>query len=263
MTAKGPLITLCYHDVIDGDDTSASGFPGPDAATYKIQEREFRRHAAAISKTLNANADSSGPKPKYRVEVTFDDGGASACRTADILEYYGLRGVFFIPTDYIGRRAFVTPQDIVTLRSRGHSIGSHSCSHRGRMSSMAFAALFREWSDSIARLSDILGEAVAVASVPSGYYARHVGEAAAAAGLTTLFTLEPTLKAEKVASCLVVGRYMMRQRTTAEYVAAICSGALLPRLRQQVLWNAKKALKAVPAYSRVRRFYFANMPSPR
>jgi len=33
-------------------------------------------------------------------------------------------------------------------------------------------------------------------------------------------------------------------------------GAQAPRLKQQVVWNAKKALKAAPFYTEFRKMYF-------
>jgi peptidoglycan/xylan/chitin deacetylase (PgdA/CDA1 family) len=190
------------------------------------------------------------------VRVTFDDGGASSCRIADILEHHGLRGSFFIPSDYIGHPAFVNAAQIRDLRHRGHTIGSHSCSHRGRMSSCPAERLVHEWHTSVAILSDLLGEPVNTASVPSGYYSRRVAETAASAGVTLLFTLEPTSKTAAVEGCTVAGRYTMRSWTPADYAALIASGAYLPRLREQISWNAKKALKVTPFYTQARKLYF-------
>ena len=60
------------------------------------------------------------------------------------------------------------------------------------MAALTRAELDREWRQSIARLSAVLGDPVKVASVPGGYYSREVGESAAAAGIEALFTSEPT-----------------------------------------------------------------------
>jgi peptidoglycan/xylan/chitin deacetylase (PgdA/CDA1 family) len=242
-------INLCYHDLIIGDDPNASGFPTLSAATYKLDPVLFDEHIQAISRAGTGAAGGG-------VRLTFDDGGASSCRIADILEKHGVLGHFFIPTDYIGKAAFVNARQVLDLRRRGHIIGSHSCSHRGRMSSKTVDALMSEWSGSVAVLSDLLSERVTSASVPSGYYSERVAETAAAAGLELLFTLEPTTSVKMVRGCLVAGRYTMRKWHSADYAAAIASGAQAPRLRQQVVWNAKKALKAAPLYAEFRKIYF-------
>ena len=114
----------------------------------------------------------------------------------------------------------------------------------------------QEWARSLATLSSLLGERVTVASVPSGYYSRRVGETAASAGIRLLFTLEPTVETEIIDGCVVAGRFTIRRQTSTKYASAIASGALLPRLQQRISWKAKKALKATPIYTFVRNLYF-------
>ena len=114
----------------------------------------------------------------------------------------------------------------------------------------------QEWARSLATLSNLIGERVTGASVPSGYYSRRVAETAALAGIRLLFTLEPTIKTEIVDGCVVAGRFVIRKRTSAEDASAIASGALLLRLQQQISWKAKKTLKATPIYKCVRNLYF-------
>ena len=38
------VITLLYHDVIDGDDPDVSGFTGANPAEYKLSVDEFDSH---------------------------------------------------------------------------------------------------------------------------------------------------------------------------------------------------------------------------
>src|SRR5439155_279734 len=137
-----------------------------------------------------------GPPP---VLLTFDDGGASAygC-VADLLEGAGWRGHFFITTDYLGTPGFVGGAQIRELAGRGHVIGTHSCSHPTRMARCSWDRLIGEWSRSAQALAEVLGEPVRVGSVPGGAFARRVAAAAAAAGLTALFTSEPTVRCRVV-----------------------------------------------------------------
>ena len=131
-------------------------------------------------------------------------------------------------------------------------MGSHSCSHPERMSHCSRQQLRREWSDSIAVLSDILGRRVDVASVPGGYYGRNVAEAAAEAGITTLFTSEPQTTAHAVDGCTVMGRYTIQQGVRAATAAAIASGKTLPRCRQLAYWRAKTLAKTAGGTSWLR-----------
>lgn len=253
-------LALEYHDVVVGADWNASGFPGPGPATYKLERRAFERHVAAVSAVARRRGtvadlvqDGDGPPP---VLLTFDDGGASAHRyIADLLEQAGWRGHFLITTDYLDTPGFVTGAQVRELAARGHIIGTHSCSHPLRMSSCSRDRLIDEWSRSAAVLSDVLGQPVRVASVPGGAFSRSVAAAAAAAGITALFSSEPTVRCRRLEGCLVIGRFSMRRGTPARAAAAVAAGRILPRLRQWCFWNCKKAAKALggDAYLALRR----------
>ena len=114
--------------------------------------------------------------------------------------------------------------------------------------------LIAEWKESTERLAAIMGRPVTVASVPGGYYSRRVAEAAAGARIETLFTSEPTATVRTINGCRVLGRYVILQGMGPEWAAGFAAGKIAPRLRQALLWNMKRAAKALggEAYLRVR-----------
>jgi len=225
-----------YHDVVRNGDEGASGFPGRGAALYKLDRQDFARHLQAIH-------DAVGQR---EVCLTFDDGGASAHNTvAEMLERYGWHGYFLVTTDWIGRSGFLNQEQIRDLDRRGHIIGSHSCSHPTRMARVSWDQMLREWNESTARLAEIVGHRVDIASVPGGYYSRKVALAAAQAGIQTLFTSEPTARVQLVEGCRVVGRYVVQRGMGPEWSAGFAAGGIVPRLRQSALWNAKQVAKAL------------------
>ena len=239
-------LSIMYHDVVERGDSSASGFPGGGPAIYKLDREEFARHLEAIR---------AARRPNREVLLTFDDGGVSAyAPVAGMLEQYGWRGHFFVTTDWIGRPGFLNAEQIRELDGRGHVIGSHSCSHPERMAREPWERLLAEWKQSTERLAAIVGHPVKVASVPGGFYSRRVAEAAAEAGIETLFTSEPTARARTVSGCQVLGRYTVQRGMGPEWPAGFAAGKLGPRLRQALLWKAKGLAKAVggPLYPRVR-----------
>src|SRR4029077_7291039 len=83
---KGPAmrsVCLIFHDVIDGDDWSSSGFTGPGTAKYKLSRPEFEAHLAAYARvrdTPSSTADelANTSDETLRFLLTFDDGGESA-----------------------------------------------------------------------------------------------------------------------------------------------------------------------------------------
>lgn len=278
MPATMKVISLMYHDIVEPGGEDASGFPGRDAALYKIERALFGRHldalgevaAGAVTTVFDlAGGSTATPQPQPRtptkatsvptstssptstspptatpVLITFDDGGASACAAAAMLEKIGWRGHFFITAGRVGSPGFLARGEVHDLHARGHVVGSHSYSHPVRMARCARAELLDEWARSVALLSEITGERVRTASVPGGYYSDEVARTAAEAGLEFLFTSEPTARVRRVGSCAVLGRYSLQRGATAETVAAIAAGRVAPRLRQVVLWNAKKLAKA-------------------
>src|SRR4051794_336261 len=120
---------LMYHDVVSAGDEDSSGFPGRDAALYKVTPDTFVAHLDAIDGIAPRTTGSADPghaarpahparraHPAHSVPViTFDDGGTSAMAAAERLEERGRIGHFFVTTNYIGTRGFLTDAQIREL----------------------------------------------------------------------------------------------------------------------------------------------------
>jgi peptidoglycan/xylan/chitin deacetylase (PgdA/CDA1 family) len=232
-----------YHDVVENGDFASSGFPGEGANVYKLRREDFERHLDAIRTPITTVRELRDTPP---VMLTFDDGGASFQHPiADLLERRGWFGHFFITTDRIGTPGFLTADALRDLHRRGHIVGSHSHSHPTRMAALTRGELDREWRESVARLSTILGDQVRTASVPGGYYSRDVAASAAAAGIQALFNSEPTAATHKVDGCLVLGRYVVQRGMDPEWSAGFAAGNPRHCLRQAGLWKAKRIAKSL------------------
>lgn len=239
---------LLYHDVVPAGRYDVSGFRSPDADIYKLSVEEFQEHLAAIGENVPAPFVDAGrllaPSRDHPTLITFDDGGVSGTLyIADMLEARGWVGHFFITTDRIGTIGFMDERALRDLRGRGHVVGSHSMSHPARMSACTPEQLRVEWTGSVRRLSDVLGERVETASVPGGYYSRAVAAAGSRAGLRVLFNSEPVTRVREVDGCLVVGRFGVQQGVPASWAAAVVRGDRLPRAARFLHWNGKKVLK--------------------
>jgi peptidoglycan/xylan/chitin deacetylase (PgdA/CDA1 family) len=258
--ASKRAVSLLYHDVVRDGDYAASGFSTPGADRYKLQIDEFEKHLAALARAVPRGFGVihdllDGIPMPYPLFLTFDDGGSSAHTSiADLLEKHGWRGHFLVTTDYIGKRGFLTKEQIRDLRQRGHMIGTHSASHPHWMSRCSWKQLVDEWATSVRILSDLLGEQVIVASVPGGHYSKQVARAASHSGIKVLFNSEPTTRSHQVDGCLVLGRYTIIRGMSPALAARIACGSHASRLRQFVFWNTKKTLKLLwgEAYLRVR-----------
>jgi peptidoglycan/xylan/chitin deacetylase (PgdA/CDA1 family) len=259
------MIALMYHDVLADGREDASGFPGPDARSYKITARQFRSHLDAILAALSSLPAPPGLPAPPALVFTFDDGGASARIAADELESHGLRGCFFITGSRIGSPAFVDLAAIRDLDRRGHVVGSHSWSHPLRIGHCSRRQLAEEWTRSRDVLAEAVGHPIGCASVPGGDFAPAVAEAAAHAGLTNLFTSEPTSSSRHAYGLTVHGRYTIRSWTRAATAAALARGGWLPRGGQALVWNVKKLGKRLGGeqYLRCRRLILGDEPGVR
>jgi peptidoglycan/xylan/chitin deacetylase (PgdA/CDA1 family) len=254
---------LLFHDVVPSGHFELSGFQSPDANIYKIDCAVFERHLATISEQATESPGlvldqrfSAG----RRLLITFDDGGVSAATViADMLASRRWLGHFLVTTDFIGSPGFVHAAQIRELHSRGHVIGSHSSSHPLRMAACSPAQLDSEWRESVARLQDILGCPVEVASIPGGYYGTNVATAAAAAGIRHLFTSEPVTSVHSVDGCRIYGRFSVHRGVQPNWVGSVVRDDVWPRAQSFIYWNAKKFLKKTGgvAWIEGRRRFFA------
>jgi len=256
------IVSLLFHDVIQSQKSESSGFSGPAARRYKLEKAAFLLQLAELHKAVPyqpiTDPDSVGPtQPRDPFMLTFDDGGISAhTHVSSALDQYGWKAHFFVVTDWIGRPGFLNAGQIRDLRKRGHTIGTHSRSHPEKLWSMKPSEIHDEWAQSIARLSDILGEPVVSASVPGGYYSKTVAEMAAIAGVEVLFTSEPVRFSWKVRNCMVIGRYLVHSGLDPRAGVALVRRQRLPALKAYLSWNTRKIVKTVCGnlYSRARFF---------
>lgn len=257
------VTALLYHDVVDSQDFDRSGFSGKNAAEYKLTLNEFKGHISAIKRSLKSPVVTQIDRETSRIPpvlFTFDDGGLSAYDIiAPMLEANGWRGLFFIPTDYIGSDAFLDREQIKELHDRGHVIGSHSCSHPLKITDCTPERLLKEWGESLKVLSEIIGQPVTVASIPGGFYSHAVAAAASKQGVRYLFTSEPLQKIGYIDGCAIIGRFSVKRGDSVHVPSAFVANDPLRIFWQYAYWNIKKLAKAIsgPVYPWVRSFYLS------
>jgi peptidoglycan/xylan/chitin deacetylase (PgdA/CDA1 family) len=217
------LASFGYHDVTDAP--SSSGFQRSGALPYKLSRRMFEAHldafrAGGLRPVLVGDIDLAASGGHHGL-LTFDDGGRSALETGEALAARGWGGHFFVTTQHIGERHFVSAGDIRTLRRLGHVIGSHSHTHPTPFHALTTARMLEEWRVSCDRIAQLLGEPCTMASVPGGDISDVVPGAAAAAGLTHLFTSEPWRTPRQVGGCWILGRYIVKAGTSPSRIGAL------------------------------------------
>jgi peptidoglycan/xylan/chitin deacetylase (PgdA/CDA1 family) len=259
-------IALLYHDITAPGHDDASGFAGPGAARYKLTPAQFAAHLDRLAESTRQRPTTLTQRAALPTDdwlLTFDDGGVSSLDIADALEARGWRGWFFMTTDRIGTPGFLTKSQLQDLHRRGHTVGTHSCSHPARMSYCSPTQLLDEWRRSRFVLEDVLAAPVRCGSVPGGFYSPAVATAAAEAELMLLFTSEPVSRMNEVAGCTVCGRYAIYRGTSAASAARLLSSPW-PRWRQSALWTAKKLAKSLGGewYLRLREQFWRRAYAP-
>lgn len=242
MQRVAAVASFGYHEVTD--DPTSSGFQRAAALPYKLTRLMFARQLAEIA---------ASPYPPVRVDeidlalperhvmLTFDDGGASARQSGEALARRGWKGHFFIITDRVGQRAFLSAADIRALRADGHLIGSHTHTHPSFLRELSDGRLFEEWRESVDRLAQLLGEPCVAGSVPGGDMSARVLRTAAAAGVRYLFTSQPTLTPQRVGDCWVLGRFVPKVGTSARRIGELAR--LRSWGRALLLWQLKLGIR--------------------
>lgn len=199
-------IALLYHEVVD--HPSESGFQSRSNLAYMHKISVFERHVEIVKNYLSQNQN--------RVIFTFDDGGISNLRAAEILEMNELKGRFFIPTKKIGTPGFLAKKDVLELFERGHEIGSHSHTHPMIFRSLSATEMREEWGHSKMILEDILEREINSCSVPGGDADEMTYQTAEEAGFRLIFDSEPIPDIRKFNAAEIMGRFSIKADTSEE-----------------------------------------------
>ena len=233
---------MMYHDIVTRDDKSG-GFQNESAFQYKVEEAAFEEQVKALQ--------------GKDVVFTFDDGGVSFLTiVAPTLEKYGMRGVFFISTNYLGTPGFLTAEQVNELEERGHVIGSHSHSHPNNIASLPADAMYEEWCVSCNVLKSIVGHEILYASIPNGYGSKKLNASAQKAGITELYTSVPTTQLSTRSGQTLYGRYVVHRDMTVEDVVKIVSNRNYRRQMYMRWWMLEQIKKVLgSSYDKVKAVF--------
>ena len=133
-TATTSVPILVYHIVRPSYPTDSKAVRAL-AQTPEVFDAQMKYlsvagyHVIAFSDLERHFADGA-PLPPRSVIISFDDGWSDQFTYAfPILKKYHYTATFFVFTNPIGRRGFMTWDDLRTMRDAGMTIGSHSLSH--------------------------------------------------------------------------------------------------------------------------------------
>ena len=241
---------LMYHELHAPGRELCESDPG--YVRYVVTADEFRDHLAMLQANdwtgLNVTESlglisGNNEQAKRGVCLTFDDGCATDLLVAaPLLQEKGFNATFYITVDHLGRRGYLTEQQLRELSEGGFEIGSHSMTHR-YLDDLGQDDLEREIVESKKRLEQITGRGVAHFSCPGGRVNSDVVRIAREAGYDSVATSRVGTNRDS-ADRFSLSRVAMKRGITAARLERLCrgEGLFFSQAQNVVLAGAKRVL---------------------
>ena len=181
------ITILTYHNIRPANSS-------PSGDHYTVSLDLLRSHLETLR-----HSSMVGPEPEKLRQpsrlgsasffLTFDDGDAlHATLTAPLLESWGLRGIFFVPTQRFDRIGYLSAKDAQKMAAAGHLFGLHGHRHR-RLDLLSESELAEDFSQSLEIFLRIVGSKPWFFAPVGGYGSSRVDRAAADHGVEVIRTM--------------------------------------------------------------------------
>ena len=250
--SAGGTVCLMYHEIqLPGRNLCDSD---PGYVKYAVSLTSFREQMQFLkdSGTPGINISQLLSSPGNGVALTFDDGCETDLITATpLLKELGFSATFYITVGFLGKRGFMSKQQVRGLVQSGMEIGCHSLSHP-YLTDLDEAGLRREIADAKKQLEDISGISIHHYSCPGGRWDERVVDIARQAGYESIATSEIGLNTSKT-NRYSLARIAVTEEVTLTQFRRLCSGSGLwsKGLKSGGLKIAKRMM-GNSAYNRVR-----------
>jgi len=207
---------------------------------YDVSSRRFEEHLGYFLGLAGKSGNFESPL------ITFDDGHRSQIENAlPLLGTARSKAIFFVVPGLAGKsNAAMGWAQIKSLMREGHSVQSHSWSHRA-LTLCSDEELEHELRHSREELECRLGERVTSISVPGGRWDRRVTRFCAVAGYETLFHSDPWSRVRRLDGVTVRGRLMVTNRMTGRTIAEYSRNKYLARLIRRADRKLKEAIRTM------------------
>ena len=244
------LPILMYHSI--GAD-NATEVPDGWSRFHTVPYSSFcsqldlmvRRGLHSISPAnLNRAGEIENP-----IAITFDDGHLSDVIAAETLKSRGLQAIFFVTWANIGRRHYLSANDVNTLDRLGFKLGSHGMTHVN-LTDQSPDDMRRQLADSKSRLEDLIGKAVSDVAVPYGRYNDQLIETAMALGYRRIMTSD--FACANLGSSTVLPRMGITSETSLQDFDQMLTARPFDLARQRIRLGINRRLKNI--FSRAEAF---------
>lgn len=167
-----------------------------------------------------------GPSPSGNrsVALTFDDGIANFYTQAlPILKCLQFPATVFVVTDWVGRRGYLTIEQMKELLDNRIMIGSHGCTHR-YLPALPIKEIEAEVHRSKEALEQKLGHPIPFFCYPYGGFSKEIVEIVRKAGYLAALTTNRGFKDQSPQNHYAIWRIRMSPKTGAIQLWAKCSG---------------------------------------
>lgn len=172
-TVRVPILT--YHSIrpyYPGETTFVKEFDvQPSIFEKQLDYLNEQGYVGISFRDLIDHLNTGKPLPKKPVILSFDDGWENQYEYATpILKRKGFTATFFIFTNAIGHKKYMTWDQVIALDAAKMTIGSHTKSHPYLSKMTDRAALWREIAESKAIIESHLHKPTYVFAYPFGLY---------------------------------------------------------------------------------------------
>jgi peptidoglycan/xylan/chitin deacetylase (PgdA/CDA1 family) len=181
------ILCLTYHRI--SRDASSQGDDFYTVTAKQLEDQVGMILSAGFA-PIDYDALASGRAAEGKTfMLTFDDGTIDHCEIAwPILEAKKIRGVFFVPTAWIGREGYVNETQVRRMSDSGQVIGCHSHEHK-RMDTMVEPEMRNQLSTACENLNRITGKRPWIFAPPGGYVNPLLQSTALSVQLKTIRTM--------------------------------------------------------------------------
>jgi len=185
---------LCYHNISSGPGRENQMHISQQQLNEQLKGLYDSGYHSILPGQLVAYY-GGGPLPAKPFIVSFDDAHVEHFTiAAPLLERYGFRGVFFVPTQFLDKRGYLSSAQVKQLAGRGHVIGDHTRSHPNLTKPP-----FTDWAGEIDRpkkiLETITGNTIDCFGYPFGEWNENAVNQLQNRGFTCAFQLTGKMSA--------------------------------------------------------------------